>query len=89
MKEAAEPRPAWVYIVECADGTLYTGWSYNVEVRVAAHNAGRGAKYTSGRRPVTLRWCEAYPTRRAAMKREAAIKRLPRARKLLLVEQVV
>ncbi|MCB0075999.1 MAG: GIY-YIG nuclease family protein [Anaerolineales bacterium] len=80
------PRQAWVYIVECADGTLYTGWSYDVAQRVAAHNAGQGARYTRGRTPVRLRWCEAHPTRRAAMQREAALKKLRRTAKWRLIE---
>lgn len=76
---------AWVYIVECADGTLYTGWTTNIKARLATHNAGRGAKYTRGRLPVRLRWSEAQPTRNAAMKREAAIKKLNRKEKLKLI----
>jgi predicted GIY-YIG superfamily endonuclease len=79
------PRPAWVYIVECADGTLYTGWCYELEARVALHNTGRGARYTRGRGPVRLRWCEPHPTRRAAMQREISIKRLPRIEKIRLI----
>ena len=76
---------AWVYIVECADGTLYTGWTTNIKARLATHNAGKGAKYTRARLPVSLRWSEAHPTRNAAMKREAAIKKLKRKEKLKLI----
>lgn len=83
--DSDDMRPAWVYIVECADGTLYTGWSYDVAARVAAHNAGRGARYTRGRGPVSLRYCEEHPSRRAAMQREAAIKKLTRTQKLELI----
>lgn len=87
MGEGSVEREAWVYIVECADHTLYTGWCYDVAARVAAHNAGQGAKYTRGRRPVRLRWAEPHPTRRAALQREAAIKRLTRAAKLRLLAE--
>jgi putative endonuclease len=74
-----------VYIVECADGSLYTGWAVDVEKRVQAHNAGRGARYTRVHRPVKLVYAESQPTRAAAMKREASIKTWPRARKLKLI----
>ncbi|MCZ7571843.1 MAG: GIY-YIG nuclease family protein [Ardenticatenaceae bacterium] len=76
---------AFVYIVECADGTLYTGWTTDVARRVQEHNAGRGARYTRGRRPVRLVLIEFHPTQAAAMQREAAIKRLPRAAKWRLI----
>jgi putative endonuclease len=79
-------RPAWVYILECADGTFYTGWCYDIEARLAAHHAGRAARYTRGRRPVRLRWSETHTTRHDAMRREIAIKRLTRAAKLELIE---
>lgn len=77
---------AWyVYIVECCDGTLYTGISDDVPKRVAAHNSGRGAKYTRGRTPVVLRYNEACPDRSAALRREAALKRLSRTQKWDLI----
>lgn len=77
---------AWyVYIVECCDGTLYTGISDDVPKRVAAHNSGRGAKYTRGRTPVVLRYHEACPDRSAALRREAALKRLSRTQKWDLI----
>jgi len=76
----------FVYIVQCNDGSLYTGWAVDVERRVKAHNAGRGAKYTKWHRPVKLVYAEEHPTRTAAMKREAEIKKWPRAQKLKLVE---
>ena len=76
----------FVYIVRCADGTLYTGWALDVAARVKMHNAGRGAKYTRPRRPVKLIHSERLPTRAAAMKRERQVKRLPRARKLELCQ---
>ncbi|MFL7807729.1 MAG: GIY-YIG nuclease family protein [Anaerolineae bacterium] len=78
---------AYVYIVECSDGTLYTGWTRNVRARVRAHNAGRGARYTRGRRPVCLRYWERHPSRAAAMRRERAIKGWSRAKKLALIEK--
>jgi putative endonuclease len=76
----------FVYILRCADGTLYTGWTTDVERRVAQHNAGRGARYTRARRPVTLAYREEVPDRSAAMRREWAIKKLDRERKERLVE---
>ena len=75
----------FVYIVECADGSLYTGWAVDVEQRVKAHNAGRGARYTRQHGPVKLVYAEEQPDRVAAMKRELEIKRWPRARKLKLI----
>lgn len=77
---------AYVYIVECADGTLYTGWTYDVAQRVEMHNAGRGAQYTRIRRPVTLVHVEEHPDRSAAQRREYQIKQWRRTRKLRLVE---
>jgi len=75
---------AVVYILECADGTLYTGWTTDLERRLRAHNSGQGAKYTRGRRPVSVAYREEQPTRSAAQKREAAIRRLSRVDKLKL-----
>ena len=77
----------YVYVVECGDGSLYTGWAVNVERRVKAHNAGRGARYTRWHRPVKLVYVEAQPDRAAAMRREAEIKRWPRERKLQLIKE--
>lgn len=82
------PGPCYCYIVECADGTLYTGWAVDPERRVAVHNKGRGARYTRTRRPVKLVYLEEQPDRKTAMKREVAIKRMGRARKLRLIEGV-
>jgi putative endonuclease len=80
-------RPAvFVYIVECADQTLYTGWTTNIERRLKAHNAGRGAGYTQQRGPVRLVYQEELPDRGAALKRELQIKRMSRAEKLKLIE---
>lgn len=78
-------KKAFVYIVECSDGTLYTGWTTDVEARVATHNNGSGAKYTRNRRPVKLVYSEEMENKSAALKREAAIKKLSRAEKMLLI----
>jgi putative endonuclease len=77
--------PAFVYIVQCTDGTLYTGWAKDVKARVKVHNAGRGARYTRTRRPVRLRYWERHPDRAAAMRRERQLKSWKRARKLALI----
>jgi putative endonuclease len=79
--------PWFVYVVRCGDGSLYTGISNDVEARVAAHNEGRGARYTRSRRPVTLVYTERRRSRSTALKRELAIKALPRAMKLALVDR--
>lgn len=74
----------FVYIVRCADGSLYTGWTTDVARRVAQHNAGRGAAYTRTRRPVALVYCEEVTDRSTAQRRENAIKQLDRPQKELL-----
>ena len=74
----------YAYLLRCADGTLYCGWTNDLEKRVAAHNAGMGAKYTKPRRPVELAYCETFATKQEAMRREAEIKRLTRQEKLAL-----
>ena len=76
-----------VYMVRCADRSLYTGVATDVEARVATHNAGKGAKYTRGRLPVKLVYQEAVADRGAALKREHAIKRLTVAAKRQLIRQ--
>lgn len=76
----------YVYMVECADGTYYTGWTEDLERRVAAHNAGRGARYTRSRRPVRLVYAEECADRAAAQRREAALKRLSHREKARLAE---
>jgi len=78
--------PCFCYIVECADGTFYTGWTTDTGRRLKVHNAGRGARYTSMRLPVKLVYVEPQPDRNAAMRRERAIKRLPRLKKQALIE---
>ena len=75
----------YVYIVECADGSYYTGWTTDLRRRLAAHNAGRGSRYTRIRRPVKLVYSEEHPDRTSAQRRELAIKRWPRHRKRALI----
>ena len=78
----------YVYILRCGDDTLYTGVTDDVEKRLAAHRAGKGAKYTRGRGPLELVYTEEQPDKSAALRREYAIKRLPRKKKLELLEQM-
>jgi putative endonuclease len=75
----------FVYIVRCADGTLYTGYARDPVARAEVHNAGRGARYTAGRRPVALLHSESFPTSSEALKREYQLKRSSRARKEALI----
>ena len=77
----------YAYMLLCADGTLYTGWTNDLEKRLAAHNGGKGAKYTRSRLPVSLVYHEAFASKEEAMKREAAIKRLNRTEKLRLITE--
>ena len=78
---------AYVYIVECADGSLYTGWTNDLEKRIAAHNAGRGARYTRSRRPMRLRYYETFDEKNEALRRECALKKLTHEEKQALVER--
>ncbi|ANZ44038.1 MULTISPECIES: GIY-YIG nuclease family protein [Cloacibacillus] len=75
---------AYTYILRCADGTLYTGWTNDLERRLKAHNAGKGAKYTRPRLPVELFYYESFETKEEAMSREASIKKMTRRAKILL-----
>ena len=75
----------YTYMLRCRDGSLYTGWTTDLERRVRRHNAGSGGKYTRARRPVELVWFEAHADRREAMRREYAVKQLTRAEKLALI----
>lgn len=75
----------FVYMLRCADGSLYTGWTNDLERRLTAHNEGKGSKYTRSRRPVELVYSESCETKQQAMSREARIKRLRRAEKLALI----
>ena len=77
----------YTYIVECSDKTLYCGYTTNLEHRINAHNKGEGAKYTRPRRPVRLVYFEDYAERAQALRREAAIKKLTRRQKLMLIEE--
>jgi putative endonuclease len=82
---AKKPAGWFVYVVKCADGTLYTGITTDLDRRVAQHNAGTASKYTRDRRPVTLAYAEPHPDRSAASKREAAVKALTRRQKDALI----
>lgn len=75
------------YILKCSDGTLYTGWTNNMEKRLEAHNSGCGAKYTRGRTPVSLVYLELHDTKQEAMQREFQIKKLTRTEKETLIRQ--
>jgi putative endonuclease len=75
-----------VYIVRCADGALYSGWTNDIAARIKAHNSGRAAKCTRARLPVQLVYCELCESKSAAMKREYAIKRYTREKKQALIE---
>jgi putative endonuclease len=76
---------AFTYIVACADGSLYTGWTNDLAARLAAHNAGTGARYTRGRGPVALVYWEEYEDQGQARRRECEIKRMDRREKEALV----
>ena len=76
---------AWVYLLRCRDGSLYTGWTVDVERRLARHRAGAGSRYTASRLPVELELAIPMPDRTAARREEARIKRLSRAQKLALL----
>ncbi len=80
-------RGYFTYLLECADGSLYCGWTNSLEDRVRAHNAGQGAKYTRSRRPVKLVYWESYGTKHDAMSREWHVKRMTRAEKMALIRQ--
>lgn len=75
----------YTYMLRCKDGTLYTGWTNDIKRRVRTHNSGKGAKYTKPRRPVKLVYCEEFPTREEAMRRECEIKRMGKKEKERLV----
>lgn len=79
----------YTYIVECSDGTLYTGWTNNLEKRLETHNAGKGAKYTKTRRPVKLVYQEQFETKEEAMSREYHIKQLSRKEKMKLMKEKI
>ena len=75
---------AWVYLLRCADGSLYCGWTSDLRARLVAHGAGRASRYTRSRLPVELAWARAMPDRGAARRAEARVKALSRDQKLAL-----
>jgi putative endonuclease len=77
----------YCYILECSDGSLYTGWTSDPERRLRQHNSGHGGRYTRSRRPLKLKYVESQPSRSTAMQRERSIKSLPRQRKLALIRE--
>lgn len=79
--------PAWVYLLRCADGSLYCGWTSDLRRRLVAHAAGRASRYTASRRPVTLATALPMADRSSAMREEARIKRLSRGEKLALLHE--
>ena len=80
---------AYVYMLRCNDGSLYTGWTTDLVKRVKAHSSGKGAKYTRAHLPVELVYHEVYNSKEDAMAREYALKQLSRQEKLCLIEQSV
>ena len=78
---------AWVYMLRCGDGSLYTGWTNDLTKRLAKHAAGKASRYTASRLPIELAAAWEMPDRGSAMREEMRIKRLPRAQKLALVDQ--
>ncbi len=90
MSSSEPPRRAAVhhiYMLRCADGTLYTGYALDPVAREHLHNQGRGAKYTRSRRPVALVYFESFATKSEALKREVQLKRLPRSRKEAMISK--
>ena len=77
----------YTYIVKCSDGSLYTGWTNDLEKRIRAHNDGKGAKYTKSRRPVVLAYYEEFQTKEEAMRREWEIKQLDREQKMKMIRE--
>ena len=80
-EDMQEPRPAFVYMVRCGNGSLYTGWTTDVAARFAAHASGKGARYTRAFGAKAIAYTEQLPDKNQALKREAAIKKMPRAQK--------
>lgn len=79
---------AWVYLLRCRDGSLYTGWTVDLERRLARHRSGAGSRYTASRLPVELALAIPVPDRTAARREEVRIKRLTRAAKLALISSI-
>ncbi len=86
-EENIESSTNFVYILQCSDGTLYTGWTNDIGKRIRTHNSGKGAKYTRGRGPVKLVYLETFSTKEEAMKREWAIKHIKKERKMELIRE--
>lgn len=87
MATEEDAKRHYAYMLRCADGTLYSGYTTNPQGRLAVHNRGRWAKYTRNRLPVELVYTECFATKGEALSREAALKKLPRIQKLQLIEQ--
>lgn len=87
IKKALKQKPWWIYIVECADGSYYTGISPDINKRIQKHNNGTGAKYTNSRKPVELIYFEKHENRSAATKREIELKKLTHQEKNKLVKK--
>ena len=79
--------PNFVYMLRCRDGSLYTGWTNNLEKRIKSHQNGKGAKYTKARRPVCLVYSESFATKEEAMRREWELKHMTKAAKEALVRK--
>lgn len=77
---------SYVYVLRCGDGSLYTGWTNDLTRRLAAHQSGKGAKYTRGRLPIEMVYFEEMPDKSAALKRENELKKLKKAEKELLIK---
>lgn len=75
----------YIYIAECSDGTLYTGYTVNLDKRIQTHNEGKGAKYTRGRTPIVLKYYEEFNSKNDALKRESEIKSLSKIKKINLI----
>lgn len=86
MMKKQEETKHYVYVLRCCDGSLYTGWTTHLKERVKAHNEGRGAKYTRSHKPVTLVYFETFSDKSEALRRECAIKALPRQEKEKLIK---
>ena len=79
---------SYVYVLRCGDGSLYTGWTNDLEQRLAAHQSGKGAKYTRGRLPIEMVYFEEMPDKSAALKRENELKKLKKTDKELLIKNL-
>ncbi|NTV78912.1 MAG: GIY-YIG nuclease family protein [Clostridiales bacterium] len=79
----------YTYIIQCSDGTLYTGYALDINHRLEAHNSGKGAKYTKGRLPVSLVYYEVFETKKEALQRERQIKKLDRIGKIRLIQSEI